>query len=155
MFHCKVCNSCMDFHHKHSDFLGKCIGNDNAIAYFWFLVTSMAINILLVVCLADCIGHNTDQEPSGALLKLVSCMVAIYEQNLVFLGSIFLFASYSMLSTLDKLLQFSLSIANRATVRELGNLWSYPHLFKVERDDSVTDQVELIHREISELESGR
>jgi len=81
MHHCKECGSCVDFHHKHSNFLGKCIGRDNAIAYFWFLVTNTVLNSLFIACITNCIASGSfgDQKPSGAILKLVGCVVAIYE----------------------------------------------------------------------------
>ena len=154
MYHCRSCGSCMDFHHKHSDFLGKCIGRDNAIAYFWFLVTNAILNALFVTCLTDCIASG-DQEPASGFLKLVGSMVTIYEQNCVFFGSALLFVSYFLLRTFDKLLQLSLAIANRATVRELSDLWMHTHLFKVERDDAEEDPLAQIHHEIAELETGR
>lgn len=37
----------------------------------------------------------------------------------------------------------SLAIANRATMREMADLWMHPHLFKVERDDSV-DEIQRV-----------
>ena len=56
MYHCRQCDSCIDFHHKHSEFLGKCIGRDNAIAYFWFLFTNTCLNVALIYCLINCLN---------------------------------------------------------------------------------------------------
>ena len=47
-YHCRECNICIDYHHKHSAFFGKCIGRDNVIAYFWFLFTNVILNSLFV-----------------------------------------------------------------------------------------------------------
>lgn len=95
MHHCQKCNYCIDFHHKHSAFLGKCIGRDNAIAYFWFVLANTVLNVMAVFCLVNCInmpsskimpvtGQNVaadpeDSSPSGVILSLVSCLVNIYE----------------------------------------------------------------------------
>ena len=65
--------------------------------------------------------------------------MGIYEQNMVFFGAALFATVYFMLENLEKLLQMSLSIANRATMREMADLWMHPHLFKVERDDSVDE----------------
>mmetsp|Transcript_26806 Transcript_26806/g.33395 ORF Transcript_26806/g.33395 Transcript_26806/m.33395 type:complete len:108 (-) Transcript_26806:407-730(-) len=84
MYHCKKCGSCIDMQHKHSEFLGKCIGRDNAIAYFWFLASSLVLNLLIVACLCGCISGDTDgddsgQEPSTWGLRLVESVVLAYE----------------------------------------------------------------------------
>ena len=53
MYHCKRCDVCIEYRHKHSSFVGKCIGRDNSIAYFWFLVVSVLLNTLLTHCIAN------------------------------------------------------------------------------------------------------
>ena len=168
MFHCKECDSCIDYHHKHSNFLGKCIGRDNAIAYFWFLFINTILNAMFVVCLINCInmpGDSSDevqgtdeavkednQQPSGMLLSLVGCFVAIYEHAYILLGSALLLTIHLTLANFDKLLQMSLSIGNLATMRETSDLWMHTHLFRVEQDDYM-DPVARVRQDIEAAES--
>lgn len=79
MFHCRKCNSCIGFHHKHSEFLGKCIGGNNAIAYWWFLFSNTVLNSMVFYCLVSCTNMVNEEQPSGFILSLVSCLVNIYE----------------------------------------------------------------------------
>ena len=89
------------------------------------------------------------------VLRFVGCLVAIYEENMVFFGSVLVVTVYVFSENLQKFLQMSLAIANRATTRELADLWMHPLLFKVERDDRPSeDPVERVRREVEELELG-
>ena len=54
MHHCKRCDACIEYRHKHSKFIGKCIGRDNSIAYFYFIFTSVLLNGMLCYCLGQC-----------------------------------------------------------------------------------------------------
>ena len=148
MYHCKVCSCCVDVQHKHSNFFGKCIGRDNAIAYFWFLSSTLALNATLLACLINCISHKSDgegsdQEASSSMLRIVSSFVTVYEQNLLFLGLALAFVWFQILKSFEKLLQLSLAIANCTTVRELSDLWMHTHLFKIERED-IADPLQMV-----------
>ena len=37
----------------------------------------------------------------------------------------------------------------------MADLWTHPHLFKVERDDAVEDPLSAVHHEIAEIQTGR
>ena len=106
MHHCTICENCIDFHHKHSDFLGKCIGRDNAIAYYWFLVTNTVLNAMFVYSFISCISTPTEGEeaPSNFILMIVGCFTFIWEQSMFFTGFAFLVTGYMMLTDLDKLI---------------------------------------------------
>ena len=110
MYHCKKCDSCIDHQHKHSEFLGKCIGKDNAIAYFWFLLINTILNALFASCLVSCINMPTDttesdvvQAPSNFVLSLVGCFVAVFENGRVILGGSLLLTVHYMLINFEKL----------------------------------------------------
>lgn len=156
MYHCQKCNNCIDFHHKHSEFLGKCIGRGNAIAYFWFLLTNTIFNIMAVCCLINCInmttmsGADEKDSPSGIILGLVACLVNIYEQNMIVLGSALFLTTFLMLENFDKLLQVSISVSNGATMREMSDLWMHVHHFK-----PVVDAVDALERLRIDLEVSR
>lgn len=53
MHHCKRCDACIEYRHKHSKFIGKCIGRDNSIAYFYFMLTNVLLNGLLCYSLGQ------------------------------------------------------------------------------------------------------
>ena len=150
MYHCKKCDSCIDYHHKHSNFLGKCIGRDNAIAYFWFLFINTVLNTMFVYCLINCINMPQEspndeeiEEPTGLILPLVNCFITIYERAYILLGSALLLTIHLTLDNFDKLLQICIAIGNLATMREMSDIWMHTHLFKVEKDDYM-DPVERV-----------
>ena len=64
-YHCKECNVCIDYHHKHSAFFGKCIGRNNAIAYFWFLFTNVVLNIAFVYSFINIINRRNALVPDA------------------------------------------------------------------------------------------
>ena len=105
MHHCRICENCIDFHHKHSDFIGKCIGRDNAIAYYWFLVTNTVLNAMFVYCFISCIAAPKEGEeaPSNFILMIVGCFTNIWEESRFFIGFAFLVTGYMMLADFDKL----------------------------------------------------
>jgi len=142
MFHCRKCNSCIDFHHKHSEFLGKCIGGDNAIAYWWFIFSNTVFNTMAFYCLVNCINMVNVEQPSGFLLSIVSCLVNIYEQSMVVWGTALFLTLHLMLDNFEKLLQLSIAVANKATMRELSDLWMHTHFFKVVKD--AVDPIERV-----------
>lgn len=59
MYHCKRCDCCIEYRHKHSSFMGKCIGLENSIAYFWFLAVSLLLNTSLAYCFFNSVMART------------------------------------------------------------------------------------------------
>ena len=93
-------------------------------------------------CLFDCINMKNEEQPSGVLLRLVSCLVNIYEQNMLVFGTALLLTFYMMLDNFDKLLQLSTAVASKATMRELSDVWMHIHLFNVVK--TAIDPIERV-----------
>ena len=149
MYHCLKCDSCIDYQHKHSEFLGKCIGKDNAIAYWWFILANTIFNTMAFTCLVGCINMRNEEQPSGFVLSLVSCLVNIYEHNMLVIGAALLLTFHMMLDNFDKLLQLSIAVASKATMRELNDIWMHIHLFTVVKN--AIDPIERVRQDIAEL----
>ena len=93
MYHCKRCDACIEYRHKHSSFIGKCIGRDNSIAYFWFILISLLLNATLTYCIAvsvtvkiEAIAGDEYKNASNFLLRIVGVLINICEQRMVFRG---------------------------------------------------------------------
>ena len=47
IYHCRVCNVCIKNHHHHCTWIGKCVGGNNIIGFYVFIVSTI---IYLVFC---------------------------------------------------------------------------------------------------------
>jgi hypothetical protein len=56
--HCKHCNQCVNYRHKHSKIFGRCIGNENVKTYFFHLLLSMLFITLFI--LISTFGYSSE-----------------------------------------------------------------------------------------------
>ena len=150
MHHCKRCDACVEYRHKHSKFIGKCIGRDNSIAYFYFLLANVLLNGLFCYSLGrytllqvNDVEEGADySEASSSLLKVVGVVTGIFENQLLATGLALLLELVVFCECLDEYVQFSYAIANKMTLRELQDIWQHKRLFATievyKPDDEVT-----------------
>ena len=86
MHHCKRCDACIEYQHKHSQFIGKCIGRDNSIAYFWFLLANLSLNAILTYCVSLSVNVRVEsaegddyERASNFLFRMVGVVTEIFE----------------------------------------------------------------------------
>ena len=80
MRHCDECNHCVEFYQLYSPFLGKAIGLNNSIAYWFFVLFGTLLNGLLALslCLSIASHQHAGHQSATFLLWPVLILDLIY-----------------------------------------------------------------------------
>lgn len=124
--HCKKCNLCVNYRHKHSRLFGRCIGADNAASYYLILLSSHLVLVsYLLQVLTSCQFYSSNlvfHLIEGAVSHLSSSkLMALFHLSLVFLALI----------NFDHLCSFTTAVTREMTLREMNNVYDYKQCLKI------------------------
>lgn len=123
--HCKSCQSCIPFRHKHSRLFGTCIGSSNAQSYYLILVTSYLIlscYLLLVLTSYPC---------EGTVFSLLEGAVHHWEASKVMAIVHFVGVGGLVMVCFEEVCWMTTAVCRGATVREIMRVYDHKGCFEI------------------------
>ena len=116
----------MNYRHKHSILMSRCIGGDNAQAYYLILLSSyliLASYLFLVVTSYQC-------ETSGLIFPLVEGLV-LHWKSTKFLSLVHLCLAFLTAKAFDELCWLTIALTRGLTLRQLTSVYDYKQCFDI------------------------
>jgi len=125
--HCSKCHRCVPYLHWHSNFLGQCIGRDNARAYYAYLLLTTSLMAVFEVLALSASGPL---ETTTWVHNMVEGIVNLKNRSLILLA-ICIAVGLMGLMHFEKLILMTYAIGRAQSVNEIMHIWKYKHCFKV------------------------
>lgn len=122
--HCQRCQSCVYFRHKHSRLFDRCIGEENHLAYFYFLLCNTLIFFGYVIA----VFVAQDIKTSSWILFPLEGVYNLYSSGSFLQLVLLAMASVAAFEFLERLLMLGIAVASQVTVSELNDIWQHKYL---------------------------
>lgn len=126
--HCKKCGVCVNFRHKHSKLMGKCIGAENAQSYYGVLLGTFLVLSCFLLTLVT--SYTTTINPPSFLLHFLDGAYNLYMHSLVLTVITFVLL-FLWANLFDDLTSLTVAASRGLTLTQLRNIWTYKQCFDI------------------------